>query len=42
MKPKAAVKIAVDILMTLALLFLMGYQFWLDAAHEWVASSQNW
>ena len=38
MKPKAAVKIAVDILMTLALLFLMGYQFWLDAAHEWVGA----
>ena len=38
MKPKAAVKIAVDILMTLALLFLMGYQFWQDAAHEWAGT----
>lgn len=38
MKPKAAVKIAVDILMTLALLFLMGYQFWGDVAHEWVGA----
>ena len=24
--------------MTLALLFLMGYQFWQDAAHEWVGA----
>lgn len=38
MKPKAAAKIAVDILMTLALLFLMGYQFWQDAAHEWAGT----
>lgn len=38
MKPKAAVKIAVDLLMTLGLLFLMGYQFWGDAAHEWVGA----
>lgn len=38
MKPKAAVKIAVDIFMTLGLLFLMGYQFWGDAAHEWVGA----
>lgn len=35
MKPKARLKIAIDALMTLALLFLMGYQFWGDAAHEW-------
>ena len=34
MKPKAAV----DILMTLGLLFLMGYQFWGDVAHEWVGA----
>ena len=38
MKPKAAAKIAVDILMTLGLLFLMGYQFWGDAAHEWAGA----
>ena len=38
MKPKAAVKIAVDVLMTLVLLFLMGYQFWQDAAHEWAGA----
>lgn len=38
MKPKAAFKIVVDILMTLGLLFLMGYQFWGDVAHEWVGA----
>ena len=38
MRPKAVIKIAVDILMTLALLFLMGYQFWGDMAHEWVGA----
>lgn len=38
MKPKAAFKIAVDILMTLGLLFLMGYQFWGDVAHEWAGA----
>lgn len=34
MKPKAIIKIIIDILMTFALLFLMGYQLWGDAAHE--------
>ncbi len=38
MKPKAIVKIMTDILMTLALLFLMGYQFWGDIAHEWAGA----
>lgn len=38
MKPKAILKIVIDILMTLALLFLMGYQFWGDAAHEWAGT----
>ncbi len=38
MKPKVIFKIAVDALMTLALLFLMGYQFWGDVAHEWVGA----
>ena len=38
MKPKAVVKIAADIMMTLALLFLMGYQFWGDMAHEWAGA----
>lgn len=36
MKPKRAIKITVDILMTFSLMFLMGYQFWDEAAHEWV------
>lgn len=38
MKPKAAFKIVIDIMMTLGLLFLMGYQFWGDAAHEWAGA----
>lgn len=38
MKPKARLKIVIDALMTLALLFLMGYQFWGDVAHEWVGA----
>lgn len=35
MKPKFMFKITVDILMTAALLFLVGYQFWEEAVHEW-------
>ena len=38
MKPKAVMKLAVDVFMTLALLFLMGYQFWGEAPHEWVGA----
>lgn len=38
MKAKAQLKIVIDVLMTLALLFLMGYQFWGDVAHEWVGA----
>ena len=38
MKPKAIFKIMVDAAMTLGLLFQMGYQFWGDAAHEWVGA----
>lgn len=38
MKPKQTVKIAVDIGMTLGLLFLMGYQLWGDTAHEWAGA----
>lgn len=38
MKPKAVIKLAVDVFMTLALLFLMGYQFWGEAAHEWIGA----
>lgn len=38
MKPKVVIKLTVDVVMTLALLFLMGYQFWGEAAHEWVGA----
>ena len=38
MKPKMAIKLAADIGMTLALLFLMGYQFWGETAHERVGA----
>lgn len=38
MKPKITVKLCADVLMTLALMFLMGYQFWGDAAHEWIGA----
>lgn len=35
---KGKIKMAVDVLMTAALLFLMGYQFWGEKAHEWVGA----
>ena len=35
---KGKIKMVVDMLMTAALLFLMGYQFWGDTAHEWVGA----
>lgn len=38
MKPKQAIKICVDAVMTLGLLFLMGYHLWGDTAHEWVGA----
>lgn len=38
MKLKARLKIVIDVLMMLALLFLMGYQFWGDVAHEWAGA----
>lgn len=38
MTPKAIIKIVVDILMTAALLFVSGYQFWGEAAHEWAGA----
>ena len=38
MKPIAIAKRAVDVMMTLALLFLMGYQLWGETAHEWVGA----
>lgn len=34
----AAVKTLADVLMTLALLFLMGYQLWGEEAHEWAGA----
>ena len=39
MRPKAVIKNALDIAMTVALLFLMGFQFWGDTAHEWVGTA---
>lgn len=36
MKPKAIIKLAVDVVMTLALLFLMGYHLWGEVLHEWI------
>ena len=38
MKPKTVIKLSVDILMMLALFFLMGYHFWGEALHEWVGA----
>ena len=38
MRLKMVFKLTVDIFMTLALLFLMGYQFWGEAPHEWVGT----
>lgn len=38
MKPKLKIKCGIDILMTFALLFLMGYQFWGEQAHEWAGA----
>ena len=38
MKLKAVIKLSVDIFMTLALLFLMGYHLWGEALHEWVGA----
>ena len=35
---KAKIKWTLDILMTIALFFLMGYQFWGEAAHEWIGA----
>ena len=38
MKPGSKIKVAVDLLMALALLFLMGYQLWEETAHEWAGT----
>lgn len=35
---KKKIKLAVDIPMTLTLLFLMGYQIWGESAHEWAGA----
>lgn len=39
MKLKSRLRLVADALMTLSLLFLMGYQFWGDSAHEWVGAA---
>ena len=38
MKAKPKLKWTLDVLMSIALLFLMGYQFWGEAAHEWIGA----
>lgn len=38
MKAKAKIKWTLDVLMTIALFFLMGYQFWGEAVHEWIGA----
>lgn len=38
MSARKTVKLTVDILMTIALLVLSGYQFWGESAHEWVGT----
>ena len=35
MKPKAVIKMSVDIAMTVLLLCHMGYHLWGEQAHEW-------
>lgn len=38
MRRLSIIKLCADALMTAALLFLMGYQFWGETAHEWVGT----
>lgn len=38
MKPKTIIKLTVDVFMTALFLLLMGYQFWGEAAHEWIGA----
>lgn len=38
MKAKRIIKRTVDVLMTAALLFLMGYPFWGEQFHEWAGA----
>ena len=35
---KGKIKKVIDVLMTISLLFLMGYQFWGEKAHEWIGA----
>ena len=42
MKPKAFLKLTLDVIMTLALFFVMGYQFWGEAPHEWIGTECIW
>lgn len=35
---KGKIKKVIDVLMTVSLLFLMGYQFWGEKAHEWIGA----
>lgn len=39
MTARGKVRLAVDLLMTLALFFLMGYPFFGEVAHEWVGAA---
>ncbi len=39
MRPKQVLKIIIDVFMTIALFLLMGYQFWGEAAHEWIGAA---
>ena len=38
MPAKTKIKLVIDVLMTLCLLFVTGYQFWGEVAHEWVGA----
>lgn len=38
MKSKAIVKMSVDVFMTVGMLFVSGYQFWGESAHEWAGA----
>lgn len=38
MRLKAKLKITIDLIMTILLLFLMGFQFWGEELHEWVGA----
>lgn len=41
MKTKAKVKWTLDVLMTVALVFLMGYHLWGETAHEWMGTGMS-